>query len=87
MVTRARVGDLVVWENLLDREVEIVGGAYDYKGAPAVDLSRFTPPPGYSDQFNDHDIDTFLSVLLPPLARAVSLSLSERSQLAGLVAY
>ncbi len=26
MVTRARVGDLVVWENLLDRDVEVVGG-------------------------------------------------------------
>jgi hypothetical protein len=62
MVTWTRVGDLVVWENLLDRKVEVVGGAYDYKGAPAVDLSRFK---GHSDLANDQDIDSFLQVCLP----------------------
>ncbi|ELR16378.1 FGGAP repeat domain containing protein [Acanthamoeba castellanii str. Neff] len=62
MVTRASVGDLVVWENLLDREVEIMGGAYDYKGAPAVELSRFTAQPDNSDQLADRGIDTFLAL-------------------------
>jgi hypothetical protein len=72
MVTRARVGDLVVWENLLDREVEIMGGAYDYKGAPAVELSRFTAQPDNSDQLDDRGIDTFLAVHpLPTLSNPI----------------
>jgi hypothetical protein len=66
-VTRARVGDLVVWENLLNWEVKIVSGAYDYKGAPAVDLSRLATP--QSDHLPDNDaIDAFLKVGALPLA-------------------
>ncbi|ELR21968.1 uncharacterized protein ACA1_022850, partial [Acanthamoeba castellanii str. Neff] len=64
LVTWVRVGDLVVWENLLDRKVEITGGAYDYNGAPAVDLSRFNGQPDHDrdhDQVDDHGLGVLLA--------------------------
>jgi hypothetical protein len=65
MVTRARVGDLVVWENLLNWEVKIVSGAYDYKNAPALELSRFNQH-GHaaepSDLLDDEAVEAFLKV-------------------------
>jgi hypothetical protein len=70
MVTRARVGDLLVWENLLNWEVKIVSGAYDYKGASAVDLSRLATQQGHALELGYHlpdaaAIDAFLKVALP----------------------
>jgi hypothetical protein len=72
MVTRTRVGDLVVWENLLDRKVEVVGGAYHYSDAPAVDLARLKAQSDHRDLATDLDLEAFLKVPflrpLPPCA-------------------
>jgi hypothetical protein len=74
MVTRARVGDLVVWENLLNWEVKIVSGAYDYKGAPVVDLSRLATQQGHTLLGDLPDADSLDAVLqVAPLRSPVSI--------------
>ncbi len=37
-IRRVKVGDIVVWENMLDWNVKITGGVYDYLGAPTFEL-------------------------------------------------
>jgi hypothetical protein len=37
-IRRVKVGDIVVWENMLDWNVKITGGVYDHLGAPTFEL-------------------------------------------------